>query len=408
MKKVMVGGIAVAFGLLCIIGLALSPQAAADQSATATASPATATEGVEQAGGTAVFNWVDIANATGLPDGTFATHIMEDSGGWGNMHSISFTSFGFNIPANVTSIDGFELNIAADVLTPAAGTGSNVFGISRDAVNAYTGDQSAITIAGNSPLCDTGVYGGTPFADKAALAALCSPVALSGFETGFAEWPHDGTGLAGLTRGGPTNDWGANQADGTGMPTPTEINAAGFGIVHMARSAAPGDTFTIDGMTLTVFYTTNSVESTISRNGAFDDPFELGAGSWTIVFDEDVDNVTDDDFSVTIVDGDLLIGTGPTVAVSRLSGSSFDVSISGVIVNDTSIEATIRLNFDGGDVVASGDATATATPVSSDTFSDFTTGEIVLPAAKGWALIFVGVMLALAAAVVIRKTAMEH
>ena len=392
MEKMKVGGTAAALGLLCLMGLALSPLAAADSQS---ASPAGVQEGPSQ-GDTAVQNWVDIANATGAPDGAIATHVMEDSGGWGNMHAISFDDFGFSIPASAV-IDGIELVVGWDVITPAVGTGTNVFGISVDAANSYTSDSTYRVIAGTT-ICNTDGYNTIAFTDKAALAAVCAPVALSGHEWIFMGWPHDGSGLVSpyLTRGSPTDMWGANEVDGNGI-TPAEINTAAFGVVHMARAGSFGDTFAMDGMTMTIFYTVPP--PTFTRSGAADSAFSTPfTGQWAVEFGESVSNVTDDDFTLTL-SGDAAVATGPTVTGS---GTSYTVDISGV----SGAAGSVELNFVVNDVVLTADGTTPATAASSGTQSY--ANVVAAPAANHWVLIFMGVMLALAAAVVIRKKAFNH
>ena len=138
--------------------------------------------------------------------------------------------------------------------------------------------------------------------------------------------------------------------------------------------------------------------ATITRDGAVDSAFTDTTGSWTVGFSEDVINVTDDDFSLSTL-GDAVIGSGPTVTGGP---ASYTVSIASV----TGSAGTISLNFDVGDVVASADGTTAALPASSGT--QWFSNVVPAPAAMGWVLVFLGIVLALAAAVMLRRKALKH
>ena len=138
--------------------------------------------------------------------------------------------------------------------------------------------------------------------------------------------------------------------------------------------------------------------ATITRDGAVDSAFTDTTGSWTVGFSEDVINVTDDDFSLSTL-GDAVVGTGPTVTGGP---ASYTVSIGSV----TGSAGTISLNFDVGDVVAAADGTTAALPASSG--SQWFSNVVPAPAALGWVLVFLGIVLALAAAVMLRRKALKH
>ena len=135
----------------------------------------------------------------------------------------------------------------------------------------------------------------------------------------------------------------------------------------------------------------------ITRVGAVDSAFTGGSGSWTVEFSEDVINVTNDDFSLSTF-GDAVVGTGPTVTGGP---ASYTAAIGGV----TGASGTIILNFEVGDVVSVADGTP-AEPASGG--AQWFSNVVPAPAAMGWVLVFLGVVLALAAAVVIRKRALKH
>ncbi len=134
---------------------------------------------------------------------------------------------------------------------------------------------------------------------------------------------------------------------------------------------------------------------TIARVGATDSAFVDTTGSWTVDFSENVSGVTSDDFSLNETDTANASG-GPTLGGSS---PSFTVGITGV-----SGTGTIGLNFLVNDVVATVTSLAPAAQNNAAAFSNV----VPAPAATSWVLVFLGVVLALAAAVVIRKRGLKH
>lgn len=135
---------------------------------------------------------------------------------------------------------------------------------------------------------------------------------------------------------------------------------------------------------------------TIMRNGSVDSAFTDTIGSWNVYFSEDVLNVDSADFSLSFTgDADA---SGPVVSGW---GSPYTAAISAVTGNSGSIS----LFFDVGDVESTLTGVApAATSAGSQWFSNL----VAAPAAKDWALVFLGVVLVLAAAGVIRKKALKH
>ena len=134
---------------------------------------------------------------------------------------------------------------------------------------------------------------------------------------------------------------------------------------------------------------------TIARVGDLDSPFVDTTGSWTVDFSEDVTAVTDDDFTLETT-GDAAASGGPTVSGGP---ASYTVDITGV-----SGTGSIGLNFLVNDVVATATGLAPAAQNNAAAF----TNVVPAPAAKGWVLVFLGVVLALAAAAMLRKKALKH
>ena len=135
---------------------------------------------------------------------------------------------------------------------------------------------------------------------------------------------------------------------------------------------------------------------TITRDQVIDWAFTNGSGSWSVEFSEDVEFVVDADFSLDLSLGNA-VASGPTVTGA---GASYTASISGV-----SGTGTIILNFDPIDVVAvvGGEAAEPASGVSQ-----WFSNVVPAPAAMGWVLVFLAVVLALAAAVMLRRKGLKH
>ena len=136
---------------------------------------------------------------------------------------------------------------------------------------------------------------------------------------------------------------------------------------------------------------------TITRDGAIDSAFITGNGTWSVEFSEDVQFVTDDDFEIT-TGGDGAFTSGPTVTAN--GPASYTVAVGGVTASPG--PGSIALNFLGGDV-ASIDTDLLASAAGGQSYTNFP-----LPAAKTWGLVFLGAVLALAAAVLVRKKALKH
>ena len=136
--------------------------------------------------------------------------------------------------------------------------------------------------------------------------------------------------------------------------------------------------------------------ATITRDQVVDWAFTNGSGSWTVEFNDDVLNVDDADFSLDLSLGNA-VASGPTVTGA---GASYTASISGV-----SGTGTIILNFDPIDVVAVvGGKPAEPTSGVSQWFSNV----VPAPAAMGLVLVFLAVVLVLAAAVMLRRKGLKH
>ena len=131
-----------------------------------------------------------------------------------------------------------------------------------------------------------------------------------------------------------------------------------------------------------------------TRDGAIDSAILMGSGSWTVDFGEDVENVSDGDFSLILV-GDVSVGSGPTVAGGP---ASYTVSIGGV----TGTVGSIALKFTSNDVVS----TSSGLPAQSVSGAPYST--FPLSAANRWTILFLTITLTLAAAVVIRRKALKH
>ncbi len=135
--------------------------------------------------------------------------------------------------------------------------------------------------------------------------------------------------------------------------------------------------------------------ATITRDQVVDWAFTNGSGSWTVQFTENVINVDTGDFSLTTL--------GP-VNVGSLTVEGADDTYTAQI-NTVTGTGTIGLNFNVGNVVAEGDGTPA---LAANSGSQWFTNVVPAPAATGWVLVFLGVVLFLAATVVIRRKALKH
>ncbi len=171
---------------------------------------------------------------------------------------------------------------------------------------------------------------------------------------------------------------------------------------------APGDSSNVDfsaQASVEAMYDTclappaSGPTATITRSATSPDPdsaFTAGSGSWDVEFSEAVLNVDGTDFSLDTLG--TAAATGPTVTGGP---TSYVASISGV-----GGTGSITLNFNVGNVVAEGDGTTPALAASSG--SQWFSNVVAAPAATGWMLVFLGLVLFLAATVVIRRKALKH
>ena len=163
----------------------------------------------------------------------------------------------------------------------------------------------------------------------------------------------------------------------------------------------PGDYFGDDGLKpgLMEMDVGLGPTATITRSATSpdaDSAFTAGSGSWDVEFSEAVLNVDGTDFSLDTLG--TAAATGPTVTGGP---TSYVASISGV-----GGTGSITLNFNVGNVVAEGDGTTPALAASSG--SQWFSNVVAAPAATGWMLVFLGLVLFLAATVVIRRKALKH
>ena len=122
----------------------------------------------------------------------------------------------------------------------------------------------------------------------------------------------------------------------------------------------------------------------------------MGSATWSVEFDEDVINVTDDDFEI-VDSGDAMHSSGPTVTVN--SASSYTVAVGGV----TGDAGGVSLNLKSGTDVESVATGELASGVIGPTYTN-----LPLPTAGEWMLVLTALALAFAAAVMIRKRALKH
>ena len=172
-----------------------------------------------------------------------------------------------------------------------------------------------------------------------------------------------------------------------------DVDGGQMDVKFLRETGAVDDYFTL---TKAVMPPGPGPTATITRDQVVDWAFTNGSGSWTVEFNDDVLNVDDADFSLDLSLGNA-VASGPTVTGA---GASYTASISGV-----SGTGTIILNFDPIDVVAvvGGEAAEPASGVSQ-----WFSNVVPAPAAMGWVLVFLAVVLALAAAVMLRRKGLKH
>ena len=172
-----------------------------------------------------------------------------------------------------------------------------------------------------------------------------------------------------------------------------DVDGGQMDVKFLRETGAVDDYFTL---TKAVMPPGPGPTATITRDQVVDWAFTNGSGSWTVEFNDDVLNVDDADFSLDLSLGNA-VASGPTVTGA---GASYTASISGV-----SGTGTIILNFDPIDVVAVvGGKPAEPTSGVSQWFSNV----VPAPAAMGLVLVFLAVVLVLAAAVMLRRKGLKH
>lgn len=156
-----------------------------------------------------------------------------------------------------------------------------------------------------------------------------------------------------------------------------DITTGGTTAVRESEFEADGAPST-DQAILTIAFTPPQTPPSITKNNGTEEPFATGTAEWTVEFSQSVDNVTGDDFSV-VISGDVA-ADDPTVAVARLSGTSFVVTSANV----SGSSGTLALAFNGNDVAT----TADAIPVDSTGAQGiYTIGIFAAPAAGPFALL---------------------
>ena len=143
--------------------------------------------------------------------------------------------------------------------------------------------------------------------------------------------------------------------------------------------------------------------ATITQSASTPDPFVDGTASWDVNFSEDVTGVTAGAFLPS------LSGTAGSDATATLDSGSgagpYVVTVANVTIGVDNI-GSIGLNFDGTgvtDVAGSGIDVA-----GSANAAQYLIGAAAAPTANNWVLVFMGIVLALAATAVIRKRALEQ
>jgi hypothetical protein len=142
-----------------------------------------------------------------------------------------------------------------------------------------------------------------------------------------------------------------------------------------------------------------AASSTVSRAGGSAAPYPTGAASWTVTFSEPVSGVTAGSFSL------VLGGNTATDALVFVDNgdNSFTLSTN-ITAGDQAGGASLGLAFDNAGVTTTAGGVA---PAAIDGSSNAYAAVPSLPAANTLALLAMGMLLALAAAFVIRKQAMN-
>ena len=141
--------------------------------------------------------------------------------------------------------------------------------------------------------------------------------------------------------------------------------------IHVFNNTAVSSDITmIARLTLDIDAAAIPSVSSIARTGTIDEAFTSGTAEWTVTFSEAVNNVTGDDFSVTLT-GDAG-ASGSVVVAPGATGTVFTVSVGGV----TGAVGTIRLNLNDGTNI---ETVADATPIAGKVGPAYSVG-IAMPA----------------------------
>ncbi len=122
-------------------------------------------------------------------------------------------------------------------------------------------------------------------------------------------------------------------------------------------------TYTSSSVTISNLDSTAPRITSITRNDPTTSPTANDTVKWRVTFDEDVQNVTNDDFTIT--------GTTAALAVNAVSATVYDVTASGGDL--ANLNATITLGFAGGqnieDTASNALANTTPTGTNNNTFA---------------------------------------
>ena len=122
-------------------------------------------------------------------------------------------------------------------------------------------------------------------------------------------------------------------------------------------------TYTSSSVTILNLDSTAPRITSITRNDPTTSPTANDTVKWRVTFDEDVQNVTNDDFTIT--------GTTAALAVNAVSATVYDVTASGGDL--ANLNATITLGFAGGqnieDTASNALANTTPTGTNNNTFA---------------------------------------
>ncbi len=182
--------------------------------------------------------------------------------------------------------------------------------------------------------------------------------------------------------------------------TGTLAGAVELGV--MVMTSAGTETVLVESVTLEIPAAgpvPASVDS-FDRDTAIDEPFTGGTAAWTITFSEGVDNV--DAVQFTVTGNGVTFTGGPTITSGADGDSIFGVEVTGVGVGPGSLTASFNPLLAGGVTTTAGGEPVVDT--ASSTYSNVP----VAPTATSWVLVFLGLVLALATAITLRKKAISN